>query len=99
MSPSDLYGKTILISPLNWGMGHVSRCIPLIKKLKDQNNCIIIACNKNQQVVFESYFNTGLVFIDHEGYPFYFKGRGNFISDTIFNFKELKKDINLSFYK
>ena len=91
MSPSDLYGKTILISPLNWGMGHISRCIPLIKKLKDQNNCIIIACNKNQQVVFESYFNTGLVFIDHEGYPFYFKGRGNFISDTIFNFKELKK--------
>jgi hypothetical protein len=91
MSPSDLFDKTILISPLNWGMGHVSRCIPLIKKLAKQNNQIFIACSDSQRIVFESYFEKDIVYINHEGYPFRFNGRGNFILDSIFNLKKLKK--------
>jgi hypothetical protein len=91
MLPSDLFEKRILLSPLNWGMGHVSRCIPLIKKLKSQNNVIFIACSDRQRKVFESYVDEAIVFIDHEEYPFEFKGRGEFISDTIINLKNLKK--------
>jgi hypothetical protein len=26
--------KRILVAPLNWGLGHVTRCIPLIHHLK-----------------------------------------------------------------
>lgn len=38
-----LKNKKILVAPLNWGLGHASRCIPLIDRLKRQGNSIAIA--------------------------------------------------------
>lgn len=35
--------KTILITPLNWGLGHATRCIPIINKLLQYGYCPIIA--------------------------------------------------------
>jgi uncharacterized protein (TIGR00661 family) len=35
--------KTILIAPLNWGLGHATRCIPIIKALEKNNYIPIIA--------------------------------------------------------
>ncbi len=35
--------KTILITPLNWGLGHATRCIPIIKALLENNYIPIIA--------------------------------------------------------
>ncbi len=35
--------KNILIAPLNWGLGHAARCIPIIKDLQRQGHHIIIA--------------------------------------------------------
>ena len=36
-------GKKILIAPLDWGLGHATRCIPIIKHLLEQGNEIILA--------------------------------------------------------
>lgn len=33
----------VLIAPLNWGLGHATRCIPLIKYYLEQNNELLIA--------------------------------------------------------
>ncbi len=33
----------ILVCPLNWGLGHATRCIPLIKKLMTDNHELVIA--------------------------------------------------------
>lgn len=35
--------KTILIAPLNWGLGHATRCIPIIKALHENDYIPIIA--------------------------------------------------------
>lgn len=35
--------KTILIAPLNWGLGHATRCIPIIKALQENNFTPIVA--------------------------------------------------------
>jgi hypothetical protein len=35
--------KTILIAPLNWGLGHATRCIPIIRALLKNNYIPIIA--------------------------------------------------------
>ncbi|TDE01392.1 glycosyltransferase [Flavobacterium sandaracinum] len=35
--------KTILIAPLNWGLGHATRCIPIIRALLENNYIPIIA--------------------------------------------------------
>ncbi|MCX7861845.1 MAG: hypothetical protein N2449_02485 [Bacteroidales bacterium] len=38
----------ILLCPLDWGLGHVARMVPLIYKLQSYNATIYIACNKRQ---------------------------------------------------
>ena len=38
---SNFNKKTILIAPLNWGLGHATRCIPIIKALIENNNIIL----------------------------------------------------------
>ncbi|WP_291097159.1 MULTISPECIES: glycosyltransferase [unclassified Flavobacterium] len=40
---SDTANKTILIAPLNWGLGHATRCIPIINALQENNYIPIIA--------------------------------------------------------
>ncbi|MEL1239662.1 glycosyltransferase [Flavobacterium flavipallidum] len=39
--------KTILVAPLNWGLGHATRCIPIIKALQENNFIPIIASDGN----------------------------------------------------
>lgn len=35
--------KKILIAPLDWGLGHATRCIPVIKALLEQNYRVVVA--------------------------------------------------------
>lgn len=37
MSEIEPTKKNILVAPLNWGLGHATRCIPIIKALEDNN--------------------------------------------------------------
>lgn len=86
--PKDIIQKRILFSPLNWGLGHVSRSIPLLQKLADQNNTIFVACNEEQELIYRLYFKN-LQFIKHEGYPFHFKPNGFSIRYFICNIPKL----------
>lgn len=47
----------ILISPLDWGLGHATRLIPIIKKLSDNGNDIIIAGNGKSFALIKKYFD------------------------------------------
>ncbi|KAF0130098.1 MAG: glycosyl transferase family protein [Bacteroidetes bacterium] len=40
-----LPNKTILVAPLDWGIGHASRCIPIIKELLRLNQEVIVAAD------------------------------------------------------
>lgn len=71
-------------------MGHVSRCIGLIRQLIEQKNTIVIACDKSQQSVFMEYFEA-CTFIEHAAYPFRFGGRGHFSWDLFKQLKALNK--------
>ena len=46
--PTQIKNSRILISPLDWGMGHTTRCVALIKKLIEQQNEIFFAGNEAQ---------------------------------------------------
>lgn len=39
-------GKNILICPLNWGLGHATRCVPVIRRLSEAGHNLIIAADK-----------------------------------------------------
>lgn len=50
--------KRILIAPLDWGLGHATRCIPLIKHLLETGNQPIIASSGRPMELLKSEFPT-----------------------------------------
>lgn len=66
MSVSET-NPTVLIAPLDWGLGHVTRCIPLIQYFLKKNFQVIVACNTNQRNVLQSEF-PNLEYLDLNGY-------------------------------
>jgi uncharacterized protein (TIGR00661 family) len=67
--------KHILISPLNWGLGHASRCIPVIRILMKNDYLVFIAAGGDAYRLLINTFPT-LPFIRLEDYNIkYTKGK------------------------
>lgn len=63
----------ILICPLNWGLGHATRCIPIIKALVSVGHNVIIAADKGPLAVLRKAF-PNLECIEFPGFvPLYSK--------------------------
>jgi len=41
--------KRVLVCPLDWGLGHAARCVPLVKQLQAKNNAVTVACTDWQE--------------------------------------------------
>lgn len=52
MNANNKQRKNVLICPLDWGLGHTSRIIPIIKKIQKKGHKIFISCSKTQQHFF-----------------------------------------------
>lgn len=48
--------KTVLVSPLNWGLGHASRVVPIIKLLLDNNLKVIVASSGESEKYLRKEF-------------------------------------------
>lgn len=81
----SIRNKRILFSPLNWGWGHVTRSIPIIQQLLDQENELVICCSKDQEAFLRSEF-PNLWYVPHKGYPFSFSGNGKWKRDLFQNY-------------
>lgn len=57
----------ILVSVLDWGLGHATRCVPIIKTLQSKGAVITLACTPHLQKIFEKEF-TNVHFITRPGY-------------------------------
>lgn len=53
---SDIHDKRVIIAPLFWGLGHATRCIPIIKKLLIQGNHIALASDGEALTLLKSEF-------------------------------------------
>jgi predicted glycosyltransferase len=71
-------GKKILLSPLDWGLGHTTRCIPIIRELITRGHHITIACNGFQKQFLESY-NLPIRFVHIEGYNVTYHNKGSMV--------------------
>lgn len=66
--------KNILITPLNWGLGHATRCVPIIRKILEQGDSPIIAADKAPLAFLQKEF-PDLDYIKLPGFePIYSKG-------------------------
>lgn len=70
-------GKTILICPLDWGLGHGSRCIPLIKAFLQQGHQVIIAADKGPAALLKGAF-PDLKHVTFPGLEIRYPENGNF---------------------
>jgi uncharacterized protein (TIGR00661 family) len=57
----------ILVAPLDWGLGHATRCIPLIREMVAQGYEVIIAAEGPQEVLLRQEF-PGLLLLPLDGY-------------------------------
>ncbi len=58
---------TILVAPLDWGLGHATRCIPIIKYLLQKQCRVIVATSGLHQILLQQEFGH-LEFIHLDGY-------------------------------
>jgi predicted glycosyltransferase len=57
----------ILVAPLDWGLGHTTRCMPIIKELLAQNFEVLAAGDPQQERLLTAEF-PGLPFLPLQGY-------------------------------
>jgi uncharacterized protein (TIGR00661 family) len=60
-------GKNIIIAPLDWGLGHTSRCIPIIDNLLKKGHSVTAAVNDQQKSILQELFPT-ITYAHLEGY-------------------------------
>jgi uncharacterized protein (TIGR00661 family) len=91
--PVKINKPTVLIAPLDWGLGHATRCIPVIQAfLKEECNIIIAASGATQQLLQNEFPN--LQFIELFGYKIqYSKSRWLLPFNIIFQIPKIIKAI------
>jgi len=63
---------SVLVAPLDWGLGHVTRCIPIINELIQQGARVVVAANPDQKALLKSEFPQ-IEFIETQGYNIRYK--------------------------
>ena len=63
----EVPGPRVLLAPLDWGLGHATRCIPIIKELITQKCEVIIAADNPSIFLLKKEFPT-TVFLRITGY-------------------------------
>jgi len=67
---------TILVCPLDWGIGHATRCVPLIRMLVEKGSNVIIAADGRSLLVLQQEFPK-LTFTKFPGYNFSYPQSGS----------------------
>src|SRR6476661_4467518 len=65
----------ILVAPLDWGLGHATRVIPIIRLLRYRNCTVIIAAKDRTRELLEQEF-PDLQFLELEGYGIQYSRKG-----------------------
>lgn len=74
--------KNVLVAPLDWGLGHTTRCIPIIYELIQQKARVVVAGNSVQQELLKKEFPQ-LEYTSLEGYGVRYATNGSFFLLTM----------------
>lgn len=79
---SEKINITILVAPLDWGLGHATRCVPIIRQLLQLGCNVIIASDGAQEKLLKTEFPQ-LVFVHLPGYGIRYSNSKRFFSIKI----------------
>lgn len=82
-----------MIAPLDWGLGHVTRCVPIIQHILSLGHSVIFAGNSSQKNYIQSIY-PHIEYADLEGYNVqYSKNKLAFVPKIVTQIPRLKKCI------
>jgi hypothetical protein len=85
--------KRVLICPLDWGLGHATRCIPIIRLLLEHHAEVIIGGSGRSLALLKQEFPQ-LEFIGLPGYNVKYDA-GSLTLKTIFSISSILKAIRI----
>jgi len=85
--------KTILVCPLDWGLGHATRCIPIIHSFINQHHNVIVGSSGNQLALLKNEF-PDITFIDLKGYDIEYPKGDSMVTKMIIQLPKIKRAIN-----
>lgn len=81
--PEPAFKPTILVAPLDWGLGHATRCIPLIYSLLRQGCSVVLVGEDKVKLLLLKEF-PDLPFLDLPGYRIKYSRYGRFLPLSLF---------------
>lgn len=84
--------KRILVCPLNWGLGHATRCIPLIRLLLEKGADVIIAADGRPLELLKLEF-PDQKFIIYPGYNITYPDNGSMFLQMMLSVRKIAKGI------
>ena len=85
--------KKIIVAPLNWGLGHATRCIPIIKELLLQNAEVVILAGDDSSMSLLSAEFPKLNIRPLKGYEVTYPENGNMSTSMLLQTPKLIKKI------
>jgi len=83
----------ILVAPLDWGLGHATRCIPVIRELLKQDCAVYLAGEGHQEALLRNEFSQ-LPFVPLKGYRIHYsKTSLGLFSRLLWQVPKIKKAI------
>ncbi|HAE13369.1 MAG: glycosyltransferase [Chitinophagales bacterium] len=76
--PAETSNKTVLVAPLDWGLGHATRCIPVIRELLSMGCHVVIVTSGRPLLLLQKEFPEA-DFYDLPSYNIYYQKRGSFL--------------------
>lgn len=90
--PSQIINSTVLLAALDWGMGHTTRCVSIIKILLENNNSVVFAGNSVQcKFILKEFPTLKTVYL--EGYTIQLDGKKNTYIQLLKQAKSFGKSI------
>jgi len=68
----------VLIAPLDWGLGHATRCVPLIKQYLREGYEVVLAGSGRSALLLKRFF-PNLTLHEIPGYDVHYQEKGSFI--------------------
>ncbi len=80
----------VLVCPLNWGLGHATRCVPIINALKNLGDDVIIAADKGPLAFLRQAF-PDLEYIEFPGFDPKYSKNNSQVFKFLFSYPRAKR--------
>jgi predicted glycosyltransferase len=82
----------VLVCPLNWGLGHATRCVPIIQQLVAEGHEVVLVADGYPLAFLQQEFPS-LRFIEFPSYQVYYAAGKSQVGAMIFNLPNIIKGI------